>query len=398
MLTPWVFVLYFFVLLGIDILEANNFKPIKGIRIGLLTNISCCDSSLKPTISVFENSSKIELTAIFAPEHGLYGTVQDQISVPDSRHGKRIKVLSLYGKQRKPALSALKKIDAVVIDLPDIGTRYYTFLWSAMLMIEQAARVHRDIFILDRPNPLNGVTVQGPLVEPGFESFVGLYSIAIRHGMTIGELCTMLNETNELGANIKVIKIEGWRRNRYVDNNKPQWTMPSPNMPNFSTALVYPGMCLFEGTNVSEGRGTTRPFEIFGAPWIAPYQLSDRLNKKRIPGVRFRPTYFKPTFHKYRARLCGGVHLYVERRGVFNPVTTGLETIRTVKELFPQHFRWRRPPYEFERQKMPFDILVGNAWVRKAIDDLKTTRMMQKRWQPDLREFMIKRKKYLLYA
>jgi uncharacterized protein YbbC (DUF1343 family) len=398
MLTVWFFVLYFIVLLGIDTLEASNFRPIKDMRIGLLTNISCCDSKLKPTISVFENSRNFELTAIFAPEHGIYSAAQDQVSIPHARYGKKIAVFSLYGKHRKPTLNAIKQLDAIVIDLPDIGTRYYTFLWSAMLMIEQAAHAQRKVFILDRPNPLNGTIVQGPVIDPGFESFVGLYSIAIRHGMTIGEICNMLNDGHRLDADIAVIKMKGWRRNQYMDNTKPHWTMPSPNMPYFATALVYPGMCLLEGTNVSEGRGTTRPFEIFGAPWLDPYRLADRLNEKCIPGVRFRPTYFQPTFHKYQGTLCGGIHIYVANRTAFNPVTAGLEIIRSIKRLFPRHFRWRQPPYEFERKKRPFDILIGNSWIRKAIDNAKTTNAIQTRWQPDLKKFKTARKKYLLYT
>ena len=309
-----------------------------------------------------------------------------------------MKVLSLYGRQRKPPLNSLKRLDAIVIDLPDIGARYYTFLWSAMLMIEQAAHAQKRVFILDRPNPLNGMTVQGPLIDPGYKSFVGLYSIAVRHGMTIGELCTMLNEQNGLGADVKVIRMRGWQRNQYMGNSKRPWTIPSPNMPYFSTALVYPGMCLLEGTNVSEGRGTTRPFEIFGAPWIDSYRLAAELSKQRISGVRFRPTYFTPTFHKYQRMLCAGIHIYVENCNTFNPVTTGLKIIRSIKKLFPRKFRWRKPPYEFEREKMPFDILIGNSWIRKAIDNATTTNTIQKRWQPDLKKFKKIRNKHLLYA
>ena len=397
-LTRCVFVLYFLVLLGIDRLQKDDFRPIRGMKVGLLSNISCCDSKLRPTISLFENSKKTELTTIFAPEHGLFSALQDQVKSPDSRYNRRIKVFSLYDRQRKPALRTFKKLDAVVIDLPDIGTRYYTFLWSAMLMIEQTARARKKIFILDRPNPLNGITVQGPMIDEGYESFVGLYSIAIRHGMTMGESCTMFNEEYHLGADISVVKMKGWRRNHYLDNAKIHWTMPSPNMPYFSTALAYPGMCLLEGTNVSEGRGTTRPFEVFGAPWIEPHRLADALNKNRIPGALFRPTYFKPTFHKYRGELCGGIQIYVEDRKTFTPVMAGIEIVRSIKKLFPRYFRWRRPPYEFEKEKMPFDILIGNSWVRKAIEDGRPTSTMQKQWQRDLKKFKVTRNKYLLYS
>ena len=367
------------------------------MKIGLLSSTACCDSRLRPTITLFENTKKIELKAIFAPEHGFYGALQDQVKAPDALYGRRVKIHSLYGTTRKPKRDALRKVDAVVIDLIDIGTRYYTYTWSAMLMIEEAAKIGRKVIILDRPNPLNGTTVQGPLIEAGFESFVGLYSIPIRHGMTIAELCTMLCKQNDICADIHVIKVTGWRREYHADDTRMTWTLPSPNMPHLSTALVYPGLCLLEGTNVSEGRGTTRPFETFGAPWIYPHELLRALKKSSIKGVDFRPTYFIPTFHKHRGQLCGGMQVYVTNRKKFNPVLAGLEIIRTLIKLHPDKFRWRQPPYEFERKRMPFDILIGNSWMRKALENNKTVTALQKRWHTDLEKFKVMRKKYLIY-
>jgi len=397
MLTRSAFVLYFIVLLGIDRLVKNDFRPIKDMKIGLFTNISCCDSTLNPTISLFEKSKKIRLKALFAPEHGFYAALQDQVKSPDSRYLKQFTIFSLYGWKKKSMLRTLKGLDAVVIDLPDIGTRYYTFLWSAILMIAEAAKIHKKIFVLDRPNPLNGVAVQGPLINSGYESFVGLYSLPVRHGMTMGEVCNLLNEKYHLGADISVIKIQGWSRAKYADETGVFWTIPSPNMPCLSTALVYPGMCLLEGTNISEGRGTTRPFEIFGAPWIQPQQLVRVLDKCNIRGVVFRPTYFMPTFHKFSGQLCGGVGIHVTNRRQFAPVTTGIEIIKQIHELYPDKFRWRQPPYEFEKEKMPFDILIGNNWVRKAIESNASTNSIEKRWQPELLRFRRLRRKYLLY-
>jgi uncharacterized protein YbbC (DUF1343 family) len=240
--------------------------------------------------------------------------------------------------------------------------------------------------------------VQGPLIEEGFESFVGLYSIPVRHGMTIGELCTMLNHLHSIGADIEVVRLQGWRRERYFDENRLDWTVPSPNMPSFMTALVYPGMCLLEGTNVSEGRGTTRPFETFGAPWIDPLVLARELNRTRMRGIKFRPTHFMPTFHKYRGKLCGGIQIYVKNHDEFDPLTCGLQIIQTIRRLYPEDFSWRRPPYEFEKKKMPFDILIGNSWVREEIEKGTEIQKIHKRWQAELKRFKEMRKKYLLYS
>ena len=384
-------------LLGIDRLCKDNFKPIRGMKVGLLTNISCCDSALRPTISILQKSNEIKLKTIFAPEHGLFTALQDQVGAPDTRYRGRHKVLSMYGPRRKPQMQALKSLDIVVIDLPDIGTRYYTFLWSAMLMIEAAAKARKKILILDRPNPLGGTKVQGPMIDPGFQSFVGLYSVPVRHGMTIAEMCNMLSKLYELPADIQIVSMKGWQRNTYGDELDMPWTLPSPNMPSMSTALVYPGMCLFEGTNISEGRGTTKPFELLGAPWINPDDLALILQKYRIPGAAFRPAYFKPTFSKFRNQLCGGIQVYVTNRRTFDPILTGLHIIKTIHDMYPGDFQWRRPPYEYEKEKMPFDILIGNQWVRKDIQTKKSIKAIEKKWQADLLRFKKLRKKYLLY-
>jgi uncharacterized protein YbbC (DUF1343 family) len=397
MLTLPIFMLYFIVLLGIDRLLKDDFRPVQKLQIGLLSNISCCDSTLEPTVSLFEKSKRIRLKALFAPEHGFYTALQDQVKSPDLRYHEKFPIFSLYGRKRKPALRTLKELDAIVIDLPDIGTRYYTFLWSAIIMIGEAAKIHKRILVLDRPNPLNGVTVEGPSIDPGYESFVGLYSLPVRHGMTIGEMCTMLNQEYDLGADITVIKLQDWSRAEYADGVGGIWTMPSPNMPNFSTALVYPGMCLLEGTNISEGRGTTRPFEILGAPWVQPYQLVRVLEKCSIRGAVFRPTFFIPTFHKYCDQLCGGIAVHITNRRQFAPVRTGIQIIEKIHELYPDKFRWRQPPYEFEKEKMPFDILIGNSWVRKAIEKHASITSIEKRWQNELLRFKRLRRKYLLY-
>jgi uncharacterized protein YbbC (DUF1343 family) len=256
----------------------------------------------------------------------------------------------------------------------------------------------KQVLVLDRPNPLSGAVVQGPVLEPEFSSFVGLFSVPVRHGMTIGELCTLINEEYRFGARIQTIRMDGWRRQYYHTETGLPWVMPSPNMPLFDTALVYPGLCLLEGTNISEGRGTTRPFELFGAPWIDPSLLVNAISKKDIPGAAFRPAYFVPTFGKYRGELCGGAQIYVKNRKRFRPFSTGLEIIRIVRRLYPNRFRWRRPPYEFEKKKLPIDILNGNSWIRKAIEDNRSVSSIKSRWTRALNRFKRIRNRYLLYS
>ena len=385
--------------LGIDKLIAMRFKPLHGAKIGLCTNISCCDSSLNPTIATFRKERKVHLEAVFAPEHGLFGALQDQIKADSFyEHTAGLAVHSIY-KDRLIADGTMRRtIDVLVIDLQDVGTRYYTFVWSALLLIEQMARLGKKVIVLDRPNPLNGITIQGPVLAEQLISFVGLYPVPVRHGLTIGELCLLVCSEMNIDADLQVIPMTGWRRQSYYNETGLPWTMPSPNMPCLDTAIVYPGMCLLEGTNISEGRGTTRPFELFGAPWIQPEVLVTSLRKKKISGVQFRPTYYIPTFHKYKHTRCGGVQMYVTKRAAFNPVIAGLEIIRTIRTLYGRQFSWRKPPYEFEKKRMPFDILIGNTWVRNAIDKRKTVSWMKARWQSELRGFRQRRKHHMLYA
>ena len=384
--------------LGIDVIAADRFKTLKGMNVGLCTNISSCNSQLKSTIEIFSQQKNFKLRIILAPEHGLYGALQDQKKVGDSYdQDRKMPVHSLYGKRTIPDENALRRLDSMVIDLQDIGTRYYTFVWSAVLVIRQLVKLKKRIIILDRPNPLNGITIEGPVLEPDFCSFVGLYPIPVRHGLTIGELCNLINLEYGIGADIKVIKMTGWQRQYYFNDTGLHWTIPSPNMPSFNTALVYAGMCLFEGTNVSEGRGTTRPFEIFGAPWINPFHLIEAIKKAKIPGAKFRPTFFIPTFHKYENKLCGGAQIYVQDLKKFQPLYTGCVLITILKKMFPNKFQWRKPPYEFEKTKMPFDILIGNSWIRKAIDENISMALLRKRWKNNLNKFKKTRAKYLLY-
>lgn len=386
--------------LGIDILQKNGFKELKGMKIGLCTNYQTTDRFLRPTIELFNDHLKSRLKVIFTPEHGLYSALQDQISDHDTRFGK-VPVISLYGRKLSPSECDMASIDAMVIDLIDIGTRYYTFTQTAILCMKASARSRKPVFVLDRPNPLDGIKVEGPVLESSFSSFVGLYPLPVRHGMTIAEICSLVNAEYHIGCDLRIIRIKGWKRAWSHIDTGLSWTMPSPNMPSPETALVYPGMCLLEGTNVSEGRGTTRPFEIFGAPWVNPSGLVLELNKvvkqERLAGVRFRPAFFSPTFSKFANKVCGGAQISVTDPHRFRSFLTGLAVIKTLFKRHSSWFAWRLPPYEYEKKKLPFDILTGNSWIRKSIEHGEPLRVIERKWQKGIINFLALRQGYLLY-
>jgi uncharacterized protein YbbC (DUF1343 family) len=253
----------------------------------------------------------------------------------------------------------LQDIDVLLIDLQDVGARYYTFIWTLYLCMRACARRGVQVVVLDRPNPINGISVEGPVIEKGYESFVGLHPIPVRHGKTIGELATQFRDEAFPDCKLSILPMRNWKRAMWFDETGLPWVMPSPNMPTLETAMVYPGMCLFEGTNISEGRGTTRPFEIFGAPFINAEALCHELNGLRLPGVFFRENHFQPTFQKFAGQLCGGAQIHVLDRGVYRSFQTGVEIIRCIRRLYPEGFAWKQPPYEYEQEKLPIQILLG---------------------------------------
>ena len=290
----------------------------------------------------------------------------------ETAHGRddrrRVPVYSLYSETREPSAEMLREIDVLVIDLQDVGTRIYTYIYTMANCLIAARKHGVKVVVCDRPNPIGGVAVEGPMLIPGFESFVGLYPIPMRHGMTIGELARLFNEHFGIGADLEVVAMGGWRRDMYHDTAQTPWVMPSPNIPTLDTAIVYPGTVLFEGTNVSEGRGTTRPFELVGAPGVVAERFADELNRRRLPGVFFRPAVFEPTFHKHARQSCGGCQIHVLDRETFRPVLTGVALVAAFRAADPERFRWRDPPYEYEHEKLPFDILAGSSELREQIE------------------------------
>ncbi len=292
----------------------------------------------------------------------------------------------------------LRNIDVMVIDLQDVGSRYYTFIWTLALVMRSCRDAGKAVVVLDRPNPIGGSLTEGPVLDAQYRSFVGLYPMPIRHGMTIGEIALFLKSFNP-GIDLTVITMKGWKRRMWFEDTGLPWVFPSPNMPSIETALVYPGMCLLEGTNLSEGRGTTRPFEIFGAPFINADALIKKLSEFRLPGVVFRPLSFLPTFHKHAGKLCSGAQIHVTERKKFRPFKTGIAVIKAVFELYEEYFSWKSPPYEYEENLLPIDILAGTDRVRSDIEEGRSLREMELWWAAELRVFNRRtRKNCLLYS
>jgi len=384
---------------GLDVSEKDWPKKLKGSRVGLLIHPASVNRRLKHAVGLFLKSRKFELKALFGPQHGMRGETQDNMieweGFRDSKIG--LPIYSLYGHTRKPEPEMLKDIDVITIDMQDVGSRYYTFIWTMELCMQACLENNKSVVILDRPNPINGISIEGPVLDMSYASFVGQRPLSIRHGMTIGEIANYLRDKFYPQLDLHVIKMQGWRRNMWFDQTGLPWVMPSPNMPTLDTAIVYPGMCLLEGTNLSEGRGTTRPFEIFGAPFIEPDALIKRLKDFKLNGVIFRPMYFQPTFQKYAGKLCGGAQIHVTGRDKFKPFKTGVAVLKAVHDFYPKSFRWKNPPYEYETEKMPIDILAGTDRLRKEIEKGESIKNMEGWWTEESRTIQKIRKKYLMH-
>ncbi|MCD4655558.1 DUF1343 domain-containing protein [bacterium] len=376
--------------------EIDNYR---GLRLGLVSNATSVDYTCEHTMHRLFAHPAATLTAIFGPQHGIFGHTQDNMVEWHSYrdHTTGLPFFSLYGETRIPTEEMMDCVDAIVFDIQDVGSRYFTFIYTMANVMKACARDGKKMIVLDRPNPINGLDVEGNTILSGYTSFVGMYPILNRHGMTCGELALMFNDLFEIGCDLDVISMEGWMRSMWADNTGVPWIMPSPNMPTLDTATVYPGMCLIEGTNLSEGRGTTRPFEIMGAPFIEPRKFMKKLVECRLPGVRFRELIFRPTFQKFKGESCGGVQLHVTNRNVFQSVLTAVAIIGVVRELYPTKFQWKLPPYEYEYVKLPFDILAGSSKLRREIETGTSLRDIKARWKKAESRFLRMREPYLLY-
>lgn len=381
--------------LGVEVLLDEQKDLIKGQRVGLITNPTGVDQTLNSIVDRLYNDPDVELTALYGPEHGVRGDAQAGEYVEyyiDEATG--LPVYSLYGKTRKPTPEMLEDVDVLLFDIQDVGTRFYTYIYTMAYAMEAAQENDIKFIVLDRPNPLGGQKVEGPVLDPKYASFVGNYPIPLRHGMTVGELATLFNEEFEIGADVTVVKMNGWKRNMYYHDTPLQFVLPSPNMPTFETTLVYPGAALIEGTNISEGRGTTKPFEFIGAPFVNSTEFAAELNDLNLPGVTFRAASFTPTFSKHSGNLSHGVQIHVTNKQPFNPIETGLHIVKTLHDMYPEEFEFRE---ENNQGISFFDNLIGNGWVREAIENGDSVKSIVDRWKEDLKEFKQLRKEYLLY-
>jgi uncharacterized protein YbbC (DUF1343 family) len=386
-------------LLGLERFLSHPPKWAKGARLGLLCNQASVDARLRHAAPLLRERVGKQLRCLFSPQHGLWGEKQDNmIESADSKDPVTgLPVFSLYGERRRPTPEQLALIDWLLIDLQDVGTRVYTFATTLAYVMEEAARAGVGVAVLDRPNPIGGELVEGNLLRDSCRSFVGAAALPMRHGLSLGELAGFFKRELATCVELKVVPMSGWRRSMHWPECGLPWAMPSPNMPTYESALVYPGQVALEGTNLSEGRGTTRPFEICGAPYVEPHRLAEALTKQRLPGVVFRPLYFEPTFQKWRGELCGGLQLHVTHPRRFRPYRTTLALLREVNRLWPRDFAWRQPPYEYEHEQAPIDLILGDETLKGRLEAGEPLAEIEASWRAELAAFRRRRAACLLY-
>ena len=385
--------------LGVEKLLTDKIDLLRGVRVGLVCNQASVDHTLRHVADVFHQHPNVKLTALFGPQHGIRGDVQD--NMVETGHGidrnTGLPVYSLYSETREPTEEMLKDVDVIVVDLQGVGCRIYTFVYTLANCMRAAKKFGKKVIACDRPNPIGGTQVAGNLLDPAFASFVGQFPVPTRTGMTDGELGWMFNEQFGIGCDFECVPMEGWSRELWYDETDAHWVLPSPNIPTVCAASVFPGTVHLEGTQMSEGRGTTRPFELVGAPYIVSEDFATALSELNLPGVYFRPCVFVPTFQKHGGQACGGVQIHVLDRQTFEPVITGVAIVKTAFDMYGGQFRWKDPPYEYEYDRNPFDIISGTSKLREAIERGDSLDEIQRSWQLPLSEFMELRARFLLY-
>ncbi len=386
---------------GLEVLITDFPEKIRGARIGVVCHPASIDAELRHALDLLQ-AAGARIVAIFGPEHGARGEAQDMEDVEDVSLDPRlgVPVHSLYGAtfaSLTPRPEHLRGLDALVIDLQDVGARYYTFVWTMALCMEAAGKARVRVLVCDRPNPLDGLTTEGNLITPGFESFVGLHPVPNRHGLTPGEIARFVQRRRGVECELDILPLRGWRREMVFEETGLPWVYPSPNMPTVDTALVYPGMCLVEATELSEGRGTCRPFEVAGAPGIDPEALAADLSHRNLPGCRFRPLYFRPKFQKHAGNTCGGVQIHVTDRRLFDSCATGVAFLQSVKRVAPKAFAWRAKPYEFVADIPAIDLLAGDERLRLALEADADLTELASQWAQERAAFETVRREVLLY-
>lgn len=387
------------VTLGLEKALDNASQFFANARIGLICNQASVDHNFDHAADLFFENENINLTTLFGPQHGIRGDVQDNMietgHSTDNLTG--LPIYSLYSETREPTEEMLQNVDILVFDLQDVGCRVYTFIYTMANAMRACAKLGKKFYVLDRPNPIGGIKVEGNLLEKGHESFVGQFPIPMRHGMTVGELAKLFNREFEINCDLTVISMDGWERSFYYDETDCPWVLPSPNMPTVDTAVVFSGTVYFEGTQVSEGRGTTRPFEMIGAPYINAKVLADVMNEHKLSGVKFRDINFLPTFQKHSNAVCGGVFLHITDRELFEPVITGIALVKSIYDLYKDDFRWKVTPYEYVYDRNPFDVICGTFKTREQIETGNSITEIRQSWKKDEDLFSSLRSNYLLY-
>jgi len=384
---------------GLEQLIADPPAWLKGLRTALLCNPASIDGNFRHAGALIRQELPGQLTALFSPQHGYFAEKQDNmVESTDSREPEtKLPIYSLYSQTRIPKPEMFDHFDTLFVDLQDVGTRVYTFSTTLSYCLEAAKKLDKRVLVLDRPNPVNGIQVEGNLLETQFASFVGRYPIPMRHGLTLGELALYINEIHDIRCRLTVIPMKGWRREMFFADTGLPWVPPSPNLPTPQSAVVYPGQVLLEGTNLSEGRGTTTPFELIGAPFIKPADILSFLGSDRFPGGILRPVAFEPMYHKWRNETCRGFHLHITHPASYNAYETTLKLLEAIIYQYPESFQWRQPPYEYEWEKLPIDLITGTDKIRQQLERREPVENMAARWKEDLKSFQTAAKAFHLY-
>ena len=385
--------------LGIERLLTEKIDLLKGASVALVCNQASVDHGFRHAADLFHEHSEINLTVLFGPQHGIRGDVQDNMIETDHATDRKtgLPIYSLYSETREPTEEMLRDVDIIVFDLQDVGCRIYTFVYTLANCMRAAGKLGKRVIACDRPNPIGGMQVAGNVLDPAFASFVGQFPIPTRHGMTACELGSMFNDEFGIGCELESVTTRGWRRELWYDETDGPWVLPSPNMPTLDAATVFPGAVHLEGTQMSEGRGTAKPFELIGAPYIEADEFADALNGLGLDGVYFRSCVFMPTYQKHAGHACGGIQIHVTDRESFEPVIAGIAVVKTAYDMYRDDFRWKDPPYEYEYDRNPFDIISGTSRMREAIERGDSLTAIESSWQAPLQEFRRTRERYLLY-
>ncbi len=384
--------------LGLEVLLTEKLELLRGARVGLICNPTSVNHQYQHAADLFRAHPDINLTTLFGPQHGIRGETQDNMIEWQGFRDRRTGVMahSLYGATRKPTEEMLRDVDVLVFDVQDVGTRVYTFIYTMALAMQACREFGKKMIVLDRPNPIGGTQIEGNILEREHESFVGMFPIPMRHGMTVAELAQLFNREFGIDCELEVVPMQGYSRTWFYDETDGPWIIPSPNLPTVEGCVVYPGTVFLEGTLISEGRGTTRPFELVGAPYADAYDIARYLNDLQLPGVHFRPHSFLPTFQKHVGQICHGVQIHVLSRVTFKPVLTGIAIIKAYHDLYPDDFGWKEPPYEYEFDRNPFDVIAGTLRLREQITDGVPMSEIAADWSTGEQQFKEQRQDYLL--